>query len=194
MMGSNTTKLIARLGAILLFLNLVACTTPHTEAPPATLQAVLAGSEIWQAIDQSQVTMLQEQPLGTGELLLYQWQNEAAETCLAAAYVIDINGQWQTHDTFRTACHADKGFVAAYSGNSTAESPYGPTRDTIAYGVSDHGHAVRVAWADGQVSYVPLQNGSFLVARNGRMDVQRVELLDEANNLIDVEDWGTTLN
>ncbi|MBK8432594.1 MAG: hypothetical protein IPL28_15445 [Chloroflexi bacterium] len=195
MMGKTNNKMGWGWLLLLLLPLAAACAAPRTETPPATLQAVLSSSPIWEGIDHNHVAVLQEQALGSGQLLLYQWQNESAETCLATAYLINLNGEWQTHDTFYTACHAEPAFLAAHSGNSTAESPYGPARFSTAYGVSKDGHAVRVVWADGQVSYIPLQNGSFLVARNGNIAVERVELVDSANNVLTIEDWqGSTLN
>ena len=188
---------MGRLGWLILLIGLflAACAPSNTPAPPPTLQAVLASSAVWKGVDPSAVVLLQQQPLDQGQLMLYQWQNEAGEECLTAAYLFELNGQWQPHDTFHAPCRREATFMAAHSGNSTAEAPYGPARHSVAYGVSQMGHAVRVVWADGQVSYVPLTKGSFLAARNGRINVERVELVDSTNGVLRVEEWDeATLN
>ena len=173
----------------------MACAPSPTAEPPATLQAVLSDSAVWQGVDPSAVVVLQEQPLERGQMVLYQWHNEANEMCLTAAILFNLNGTWQPHDTFHAPCQADGRWVAAHSGNSTAESPYGPARQSLAYGYSAEAHAVRVVWADGQVNYVPLGKGGFLAARHGRIEVERVEWVDNSNNVLAIETWDdTTLN
>jgi hypothetical protein len=50
---------------------------------------------------------------------------------------------------------------------------------TIAYGLADQGHQVRIEWADGQISYTPVQNGTFLQTYPANVIPKRFDLLDE---------------
>ncbi len=172
---------------------LTAACTPAAQEPPATLVAIANDTTVLSPVDLSGVNTLQEQPFGTGQMALYGWQNEAGQYCLVAAYLTIVGDQWQTHDTASVACQTNE-FIAAYTGNSVVESPFGPPRHTVAYGRSLNGMAVRVIWADGMVSHVSLENGAFLESRAGRWDVERIELLDENNNVMQAEEWSSDTN
>ena len=178
--------------SFLLVWGLAACQTSNTAAPPPTLQAAVAGTSHLNPEQASHVEVLQERPWGTGQLMLYRWADaETGHACLATAYLTRLNNEWQAHDTATAPCQsAPNGFTAAYTWNSLVEAPYGPPRDTAVFGTSPQGQAVRIVWADGQVSHVPLQNNSFLVSRAGKWRVERVELLDGNNQLLKVEDWS----
>lgn len=171
-----------------LIILLAACTATPASNPPATLQAAVAGTELLTDTDINDIEVLQEQGIDGGQVMLYRWTNDAQQVCLSAAYMTTINGRWQTHDTLSAGC-ANSDFVAAYTGNSHIESPFGSIRHTTAYGSSSYGHAVRIVWSDGQVTYLPLDNGTFLETRHGRWVVERVELLDRDNNVLAIEDW-----
>lgn len=170
-----------------------ACTATPRSNPPATLQAAVAGTELLTDTDISTIEVLQEKTMDDGQVMLYRWTNDAEQVCLSAAYMTTINGRWQTHDTLSAGCHTNSDFVAAYTGNSHIESPFGSIRHTTAYGSSSDGHAVRIVWSDGQVTYLPLDKGTFLETRDGRWVVERVELLDRDNNVLLVEEWQTTV-
>lgn len=172
---------------------LAACTSTSAADPPATLQAAVAGTILLQNTNIHDITVLQEKSIDGGQLLLYTWTNEAQQLCLSAAYLTPLNDQWQTHDTLSAGCTSDAAFVAAYTGTSEIESSFGSLRHTTAYGRSTYGHAVRIVWADGQVTHVPLENGSFLQTRSGRWTVERIELLDSNNNLLAIEEWQNTV-
>ena len=178
----------------LLMWSLAACQTANTAVPPPTLQAAVAGTSHLNPEQATNVEVLQEQSWGTGQLMLYRWADgETGHECLAAAYLTRLNNTWQAHDTATAPCqatHQTTALTAAYTWNSTIEAPYGPPRDTAVFGTSPQGQAVRIVWADGQVSHVPLQNNSFLVSRAGKWRVERVELLDGHNQLLQMEDWS----
>ena len=80
--------------------------------------------------------------------------------------------------------------MAGYTSVSEIEATLGTPRQTVAFGTSQSGKVVRVIWADGLVEQVPLENGSFLTVRSGRFQIERVELIDSAGNLLNVEDWA----
>lgn len=174
---------------------LSACAVEQTNEPPATLQAAVAGTAHLTEADYADIDVLLEKRLGAGQLMLYRWQNGGAD-CLAATYLTAVNNEWQPRETATRPCEQNASFMAAYTGNSVVESPFGPSRHTTVYGVSEQGHAVRVVWADGQVSHLPLEDGAFLMARSGRWEVERIELLDHENGLMFTEEWqvGTQLN
>jgi hypothetical protein len=48
---------------------------------------------------------------------------------------------------------------------------------------------VRITWSDGIVSQVPLQNSSFLAARPEKLQVERVELLDTDDTVLETEEF-----
>ena len=181
-------KKILPLLIMLLVWGVTAC-TPAGEEPPATLVAIANDTSVLTHAELPGVQTLQERPFGTGQIALYAWENEAGEECLVAVYLTTINGQWQTHDTASIACQNDPAFMSGYTGNSVIEAPFGPPRHTMVYGHSDLGAAVRIIWTDGMVHHAPLENGAFLEARNGKWVVERIELLDEDNNVLQMEDW-----
>lgn len=166
---------------------LSACQTVNTAvSPPPTLQAAIDGTSY---LTNEPVELLQTRPWGSGQLILYRWTDETNnQECLAAAYLTRLNNEWQAHDTATAPCQDVRGFTAAYTWNSTIEAPFGPPRDTAVFGISDHGRAVRIVWSDGQVTHVPLQNenGSFIESRSGKWQVERIELLDEDNQLLQI--------
>ena len=181
-------KKILPLISFVLIAILAAC-TPASEEPPATLVAIANDTSLLTHAELPGVKTLQERPFGTGQIALYSWQNDQGATCLVAAYLTTISGQWQTHDTAAMDCQQTDSLVAAYTGNSYIEAPFGPPRHTMVYGRSNQGSAVRIVWSDGMVSHVPLQNGAFLEARDGKLPVEKIELLDANNNVIQLEDW-----
>lgn len=135
------------------------------------------------------VNVLQEKPYGSGQLLLTSWHDENGASCMAGTYLTRINDTLEPHDTALSGCQSDAVFQAAYTGNSRVEQFAGAPRHTTVFGRSDVGHAVRIVWQDGQVNHVPLENHSFLEARDGRWAVERIELLDDQNNIILAEEW-----
>ncbi len=147
-------------------------------------------SELNAAPNKGEINILQEKPFGTGQLLLTSWIDESGASCMAGTYLIQVNGTYQPHDMLLGGCSTDTLFQAAYTGNSQIELFSGTPRHTTVFGRSEIGHAVRIVWQDGQVNHVPLVNQSFLEARDGKWAVERIELLDEQNNLIFAEDWG----
>lgn len=178
--------------SLLLLWSMTACQPNDTAAPPPTLQAAVAGTSYLNDSHTAEVEVLQERPWGTGQLMLYRWTDaDKGHTCLAATYLTRLNNQWQAHDTATAPCQSDTSFMAASTWNSTIEAPFGPPRDTVVFGTSDHGRAVRIVWVDGQVTHVPVQNGAFLESRAGKWRVERVELLDGNNQLLQMEDWTT---
>lgn len=188
-MSRQVTSHLMRWSLMGLMLFLAACNGAQAAEPPPTLQAAVEGSEFLTNMDPNDIEVLQEQAVGGGRLMLYRWLNEADETCVATTYLTTINRVWQTHDTITATCRPAGDFMAAHSGNSHIDAPFGPPRQTVVFGTSEIGRAVRVVWVDGQVSHIPLENGAFLDARSGRWGVERVELLDAQNNIILTEDW-----
>lgn len=184
MFGKKTLFFIS-----LTLIAILAACTPASEEPPATLVAIANDTSLLTHAELPGVQTLQERPFGTGQIALYSWDNDQGSSCLVAAYLTTINGQWQTHDTATTECEQTNELVAAYTGNSTIEAPFGPPRHTMVYGRSNTGSAVRIVWSDGMVSHVPLQDGAFLEARDGKWPVERIELLDAGNNILQLEDW-----
>lgn len=188
MLSKSTTFIFFWIALVLA--SLTACqpsaTTPE---PTPTLQAALENNPILADTDLNLVSLLLDRPYGKDRLLLYSWQDEAFKLCLGASYLTPLNQEWQSHDTYTSPCSNGR-FLAAYSGNSQVESPFGPARHTIVYGVSEVGQAVRVVWSDGQVSHIPLEDEAFVEARNGRFKVERLELLDEHHNVLLTEDWA----
>lgn len=142
--------------------------------------------------DGNTLNVLQEKPYGSGQLLLTSWQDENGASCLAGTYFTRINETLQPHNIAVAGCQAEGVFQAAYSGNSRVEQFAGAPRHTAVFGRSDIGHAVRIVWHDGLVDHVPLENHSFLEARDGTWAVDRIELLDDQNNIILAEEWTGT--
>jgi len=175
--------------ALFLLIPILAACSPTANQPPATLVAVANDTSLLTHAELDGVKTLQERPFGTGQIALYTWENEQGATCFVAAYLTTINGQWQTHDTAATDCQPANQLIAAHTGNSDIDAPFGPPRHTMVYGHSPLGTAVRIVWGDGMVSHVPLQDGAFLEARDGKWPVERIELLDASNNIIQLEDW-----
>jgi hypothetical protein len=177
--------------SLLLLGVLAACQTAENDAPPPTLQAAVAGTSYLTMEHTAVVEVLQEQAWGTGQLMLYRWQ-DGSQTCLAATYLTRLNNDWQAHDTATAPCQSPSAFTAAYTWDSHVhiEAPFGPPRDTVVFGTSSQGRAVRIIWADGQVTHIPVQQGSFLASRAGKWRVERVELLDSNNQILQAEDWS----
>jgi hypothetical protein len=48
---------------------------------------------------------------------------------------------------------------------------------------------VCITWSDGVVSRVPLQNNSFLAARPEILQVERMELLDTDDTVLEIEEF-----
>ena len=175
---------------IAVFLTLSACATT-VETPPPTLQAVVDNSELLAAVNPEQVEVLQDTGFGSGKILLYRWQAQDGAYCLGSSYIINVNNNWQSSNTATMPCQFDPDLMAAYTGNSQIESELGVPRETIVYGYANRGHAVQIVWNDGQVDRIPLENNSFLGVRSGRYIVERIELVDQNNALIQIEDWST---
>jgi len=155
----------------------------------------------------SSVTILQQQPLGDGLVLLYRWQSPESQRtdsyCLATTYVkrkSNLKGKgWQPHSsTFLTAEIANQetgifkkdceipadSFVAGYIVRGEKN------KVTTASGFSSNGVAVQIVWSDGRVDKLPLaSNGSFFLMRQGELDVQHIDLLDVNNQRLEGKDW-----
>lgn len=172
------------------FLALSACATTVETSPP-TLQAVVDNSELLAAVNPEQVEVLQDTGFGSGKILLYSWQAQDGSFCLGSSYIVNVNNNWQSSNTATMPCQSNPDLMAAYTGNSQIESNLEVPRETIVYGYANRGRAVQIVWSDGQVDRVPLENNSFLAVRSGRYIVERIELIDQNNKLIQVEDWST---
>lgn len=142
-------------------------------------------------IEGNDISILQEKPYGIGRLLLTRWHDETGATCIAGTYLTRVNDSLQPHNVAMAGCETNAVFQAAYTGNSRVELFAGAPRHTTVFGRSDIGHAVRIVWQDGQVNHIPLENMSFLEARDGTWAVERIELLDDQNNVILAEEWSS---
>lgn len=56
-------------------------------------------------------------------------------------------------------------------------------------GLNDSGENVRITWSDFQTSVVPVNQGTFLVPREGEFMPQRIEVLDDSGNSVAEEVW-----
>jgi hypothetical protein len=144
------------------------------------------------------VTILQEQAIDQGVVLLYRWQSPASARqelyCLAGSVVgKDLRG-WRVESSaaldeiyreplFGCAAPLNDGLIVGYgTGGSRTDL-------TFVFGVSAQGSQVRVHWADGQIDTVPLVDGSFLITRSTRTGVERVEALDASGALVSAHTW-----
>ena len=173
---------------LVIALILVGC-LPTTSEPPPTVQAVADHAAVLHTVTADQIHVLQDQSYGSGRIMLYEWHAEN-QHCLASSYITPLNGNWQISDTLSLPCQQPGEFLAGYTNVSEIEATLGTPRQTVAFGTSQAGNVVRVIWADGLVEQVPLENGSFLTVRSGRYQIERVELIDSAGNLLNVEDWA----
>jgi hypothetical protein len=188
-MSSNLFGKVVSLSTIFIAFITTAC-LPAANEPPPTIQAVADHAEALSAVTADQIHVLQDQSYGTGRIMLYEWFNEN-QHCLGSSYITPLNDNWQISDTLSLPCHQPTEFLAGYTNVSVVESNLGAPRQTVAFGTSDTGNAVRIVWADGMVEQVPLEDGSFLTVRAGRFQIERLELIDKGGNLITVEDWQT---
>lgn len=179
--------LLLILGGLLAF---TGCATT-AESPPPTISAVVANSDLLSSVDPSGMTILQDRLYGSGKIVLYQWNDTQGNLCIGTSYLQEIDGHLEMSDTATIPCQSDDSLMAAYTGNSQIETQlgFGDPRQTVVYGVSPAGHAVQIVWMDGQVERIPLNNSSFLTVRDGRLDVDRIELFDQSNQLIQVEEF-----
>ena len=173
---------------LLIFSILVGC-LPTTQEPPPTVQAVSSHAQVLHEVATEDIHVLQDQSYGSGRILLYEWEQNN-EHCLASSYLTPLGGVWEISDTVSLPCQQPADFVAGYTNVSDIEANLGSPRQTVAYGISQHGSVVRVIWADGMVEQVPIEEGSFLTVRSGRWTIERIELIDSGGNLLTIEDWA----
>lgn len=161
------------------------------ETPPPTISAVVADSNLLSTVNPEEMTVLQDRGFGSGKIVLYQWEDNQGNRCLGTSYLIEIDQHWEMSDTATTPCQSEDSFIAAYTGNSETETQLGigDPRQTVVYGTIPSGHVVQVVWVDGQVERIPLKNGSFLSVRPGRIGVERIELFDSNNRMIEIKNF-----
>lgn len=143
------------------------------------------------------VSVLREERVAGGVVLLYRYPATQSKTgdgnpataptaCIATTFVTqERNGSWQAQSASKLGCGPDvgKGFAVTYTvGGNVMEL-------TTVYGVSEAGDRVRIEWADGQSSIVPLVDNVFLQSRPENSPPRRVELLDEEGMTLDSTTW-----
>lgn len=184
--------LLAGIGMILL---LVACTLDPIRENPQDALTIPPGRVHPNYRDSIQI--LQQQTIDNGIVLLYRWQTDAAATaatfCIASAFLSYGAAGWQVEsggnfvgDTVsEPACNLAHPILLKASYYYAGQT----TTFTMIYGLSDSGKNVRITWSDFQTSVVPVDQGTFLVPREGEFMPQRIEVLDDSGNSVAEEVW-----
>jgi len=180
---------------ILVCLFLPACTLRSFHPTPVDALTEIPGMVVGSLNDASSIQILQQQAVAEGMVLLYRWQRTDMRNtnafCFAATFVTPEGRGWRaqssgyfsevpsghTRCTFTTRSEFEAGY---YVGGNITDL-------TTAYGLSSRGSHVRITWSDGVVSRVPLQNNSFLTARPEILQVERIELLDTDDTVLEIE-------
>jgi hypothetical protein len=147
--------------------------------------------------DTDSVEVLKEQEVAGGIALLYRWQSvdsQRGDYCLATTFVTPKlwwRGRgWEAQSSGRIGDRCDiplqDEFAATFTvgGNDTGLA--------TAFGYSERGSHVHVAWSDGQIDVVPIEGSSFLLARPQTLQVTRIDLLDEQGRVLESRQWPSS--
>lgn len=134
------------------------------------------------------LTVLQQETVADGLVLLYRYQPdmEVGEYCLATTFVTEEkNGSWRAQSASKLECgnNLSGRFKAIFTVGGNI------TELTTAYGLSNDGSHVRIQWSDGIVSVVPLINNVFLKSRPANLQVDRIDLLDADDTVLEKISW-----
>lgn len=173
-----------------------ACSRPFHATPADALTefpGMLAGS----LNNHSSLHILQHQDVAKGMVLLYRWQRTDRSStntfCVAATFVTPEGRGWRAQSSSYFGEEPSGRARCTFTTRSGFEVSYLPSGNitdlTAAYGLSNRGSHVRITWSDGVVSQVPLQNRSFLAARPEKLQVERVELLDTDDTVLETEEF-----
>ncbi len=135
------------------------------------------------------VTVLQQEAVADGLVLLYRYQPDldVGEYCLATTFVTqEKNGGWRAQSASGLGCgnNLSGRFLATFTVGGNI------TELTTAYGLSKDGSQVRIQWSDGTVSVVPLINNVFLKSRPAILQVDRIDLLDADDTVLENISWA----
>ena len=150
---------------------------------------------------ETSVEVPQQRQVANGQILLYRWQaplSKETDTCCAAVtFVAPIHtlrgkgwgaqssillGGRRTGNTVECNLPANA-FVA---GRMVVDNR---PNVTVACGFAS-GDRVRIDWSDGQSDTVSIDSDSFLLARSGRVQVRRFELLNSVGDVLEVIEGG----